>query len=266
VTVGTEPNPRTGAHAPRRVARRRWIGWRIAAPTAFVLTGVLFVASAHNSEGTDLRPGRYTDLASLVSNESRQVSDLKRQAATLQAEVDRLTAGVQNQDVRDLRAEADALRPAAGFTAVSGPALQITLSDAPADVINSSTQDIERMIVHQQDIQAVVNALWKGGATGVTVQGQRIISTTGIKCEGNAVQLDGIPYGEPYVIVGVGELTSLTAALDADPYIQTYISDSEQPDIDVGWELTPIASITLPAYTGLRDLHYASVLQEKPDV
>ena len=122
------------------------------------------------------------------------------------------------------------------------------------------------MIVHQQDIQAVVNALWKGGATGITVQGQRIISTTGIKCEGNAVQLDGIPYGEPYVIVGVGELTSLTAALDADPYIQTYISDSEQPDIDVGWDLTPIASITLPAYTGLRDLHYASVLQEKPDV
>ena len=31
-----------------------------------LLCGSLFVISAQNSDGTDLRPGRYTDLASLV--------------------------------------------------------------------------------------------------------------------------------------------------------------------------------------------------------
>lgn len=264
MTAGTESSPPTGAPGPRHTARRRKIGWRVAAPAAFVLTGALFVASAQNSEGTDLRQGRYTDLASLVGSESRQVSDLKAEVAALQGEVDRLTAGVQNQDVRDLRDDAEALRPQAGLTPVTGPALQVTLSDAPADIINSSTQDLERMIVHQQDIQAVVNALWKGGATGITVQGQRIITTTGIKCEGNAVQLDGQPYGQPYVIVGVGDLTSLTAALEADAYVQSYIDDSEDLDIAVGWALEPLSTATLPAYAGLRDLHYAQVIREDP--
>ncbi len=166
----------------------------------------------------------------------------------------------RTQDVRRLRREADALRPSAGLTPVTGSALRITLSDAPAEVINSSTQPIKRMIVHQQDIQAVVNALWTGGATGVTVQGQRIITTTGIKCEGNAVQLDGVPYGQPYVIVAVGDLAQLAGALDTDAYVQTYISDAHLPDVAVGWELEPIESITLPGYTGLRDLRYAEVV------
>lgn len=255
MTSGAESSPAAG---PARA--RRGLGWRLATPIAFVVTGTLFVASAHNSEGTDLRPGRYTDLASLVSTQSRQVTDLKRQVAVLQDEVDRLAAGVQNQDVRRLRREADALRQPAGFTPVTGPALQITLSDAPAETINSSTQPIERMIVHQQDIQAVVNALWKGGATGITVQGQRIITTTGIKCEGNAVQLDGVPYGQPYVIVGVGDLAQLAGALNSDAYVQTYLSDSSLVDVAVGWELEPIESTTLPGYTGLRDLRYAQVV------
>ena len=180
----------------------------------------------------------------------------------LQDQVDRLAAGVQNQDVRRLRRQADALRPAAGFTPVTGPGLRVTLSDAPAEVINSSDPaEVERMIVHQQDIQAVVNAMWDGGARAITVQGQRIITTTGIKCEGNAVQLDGVPYGQPYVIVGVGDLAQLAGALmDADDYVQSYIGDAHLIDVAVGWDLEPIESITLPAYTGLRGLRYAQVV------
>ena len=52
--------------------------------------------------------------------------------------------------------------------------------------------------MHQQDIQAVVNALWAGGAEAMTIQGQRVISTTGIKCVGNTVVLHGVPYSPPY--------------------------------------------------------------------
>ncbi len=250
----------------RPQARRSDGAWRIGTPVVILLCGALFIVSAANSDGTDLRPGRYTDLASLVKDEADQYAGLRDQVSDLDAQVQAMTASMRDRDVNRYHQRVAELKDPAGLTPRTGPGVTITLSDAPEDVINSTTGDVNLLLVHQQDIQAVVNALWRGGAEAVTVEGQRIVSTTGIKCEGNAVQLDGIPYGEPYVIVGVGELTSLTAALDADPYIQTYINDSEQADIDVGWDLTPIAAITLPAYTGLRDLHFASVLQEKPDV
>ena len=42
--------------------------------------------------------------------------------------------------------------------------------------------------------------MWAGGAEAITIQGRRIISTTGIKCEGNSVMLGGAVYPQPYVI------------------------------------------------------------------
>ena len=64
--------------------------------------------------------------------------------------------------------------------------MTVVLTDAPAEIAESSQQDPNRLVVHQQDIQAVVNAMWKAGATAVTIQGQRVVSTTGIKCIGNS--------------------------------------------------------------------------------
>ena len=137
--------------------------------------------------------------------------------------------------------------------------MTVILSDAPGDDINAATVDLDRFVVHQQDIQSVVNALWTGGAQAVTVQGQRIISTTGIKCEGNSVTLQGVPYPQPYVISGIGDQETLLAALEMDPSVQGYRADAADPEIGIGWDLSTQSVITAPAYDGLLDLSYATV-------
>ena len=243
------------------VRRRPWTVWRVITPLAVLLCGGLFAVSAHNSGGTDLRPGRYTDLAALVRTESGQYDALREQAAHLNAEVAALTDSVDNDEVAKLRARARAIEGPAGLREQTGPGVTVVLTDAPEDVAESSQQDPNRLVVHQQDIQAVVNALWKGGATAVTIQGQRVVSTTGIKCIGNAVQLQGVPYSQPYTISGVGDTAALTAAIDSDNYLQQYRSDAETPDIDVGWEATVEPEITAPAYDGLLDITYAKPLE-----
>ena len=113
-------------------------------------------------------------------------------------------------------------------------------------------------MVHQQDIQAVVNAMWKGGATAVVLQGQRMVTTTGIKCEGNSVVIQGRPYPQPYVIEAVGDVGDLTSALVTDSYLQIYREQAEDPEIDVGWELDVRDQVTAPGYDGLLDLSYAT--------
>ncbi len=256
VATGSDSNPdRVAAETPRRSP------WRWVMPVAFGLCGALFVTSAINSDGTDLRPGRYTDLASLVSGESREVENLKSQVAALEVEVDQLTTNVADRKVRRLQARAEDARGAAGLAPVTGSGITVTLSDAPEDVINSTTQNLNLLVVHQQDIQAVVNALWKGGADAVTVQGRRIVSTTGIKCEGNAVQLDGVPYAQPYVISGVGDQENLLRAIEQDAYLETYRTQAALPDIAVGWNLETATVMTAPAYEGLTDINYATVIR-----
>jgi uncharacterized protein YlxW (UPF0749 family) len=226
-----------------------------------LLCGGLFVVSAANSEGTDLRPGRYTDLASLVKNESDQYDALRERVSDLNDQVAGLSAAMSDRDVNRYHRRIVHLKDPAGLTPRSGPGVTVTLSDAPEDVINSTTGDVNLLLVHQQDIQAVVNALWRGGATAVTVQGQRIVSTTGIKCEGNAVQLQGVPYPQPYVISAVGDQTSLVSAIAEDSYLQEYRRQAEDPDISVGWDLELDDDIKAPAYDGLLDLNFAEPLR-----
>jgi uncharacterized protein YlxW (UPF0749 family) len=242
-------------------SRRRWNWWRVGTPVVVLVCGGLFVVSASNSEGTDLRPGRYTDLASLVATESDDYDELVDRVQALDAEVAALAAGVDDANVRRYRRQVEALKDPAGLTPRSGPGITVTLSDAPEEVINSTSQDVNLLVVHQQDIQAVVNAMWKGGARAVTVQGQRIVSTTGIRCEGNSVQLHGVPYPQPYVISAVGDQGELLEAIDEDEYLDLYRSQAAVPDISVGWDLETESLITAPAYDGLLDINYAKPLR-----
>ena len=118
------------------------------------------------------------------------------------------------------------------------------------------------LVVHQQDIQAVANAMWNAGAVAVTIQGQRLISTTGIKCEGNQVTLHGLPYSPPYVIVGIGDPAAIEAELITDPMLATYRDYTTIPGGGVSWDMTALESAVAPAYEGLLDLTYATPIPE----
>jgi uncharacterized protein YlxW (UPF0749 family) len=254
-----QPPGEAPADAESRRPRRSLV-WRIATPLVGVLSGALFVVSAHSSEGTDLRPGRFTDLASMVQYDATRVDGLKSKVSDLNAQISQLSGSIGNKQVRAVNREAAAMRAPAGLLAQVGPGVTVTLSDAPDNVSSSSTVDPKLLIVHQQDIQAVVNAMWKAGAQAVTIQGQRVVSTTGIRCIGNSVQLQGVPYSQPYVISAVGDPTALTAEIARDPYLQVYREDAADPEIAVGWDEQVEDKITAPAYDGLVGMSYAHVL------
>ena len=261
MTPGSHARPTPKPHEAARGPRRRWVTWRIGTPLVILLCGGLFVVSAHNSEGTDLRPGRYTDLASLVSNEADDYAKLKQRVTDLNTDVATLTKSVDDSEVQRYQRKIERLKDPAGLVAHTGPGVTVTLSDAPEDVINSTTIPVKYLVVHQQDIQAVANAMWRAGATAVTIQGQRVVSTTGIKCEGNAVQLQGYPYSQPYVISAVGDPGALLTSINADDYLQIYRDQASDPEISVGYDLRIEESITAPAFDGLLDRNYAQPLR-----
>ena len=252
--------PRDGSADADRQRPRRSLVWRVATPLVGVLSGALFVVSAHSSEGTDLRPGRFTDLASMVQYDATRVDGLKSKVSDLNEQISLLSSSIGNKQVRAVNREASAMKDPAGLLPKVGPGVTVTLSDAPADVASSSTVDPKLLIVHQQDIQAVVNAMWKAGAQAVTIQGQRVVSTTDIRCIGNSVQLQGVPYSQPYVISAVGDPAALTAEIARDPYLQVYREDAADPEIAVGWDEQVEDTITAPAYDGLVGMSYAHVL------
>ena len=242
--------------------------WRLVAVVVFVVAGILFVTSSLASGGLDLRGSSVTDLDTVVRQQRQRTDDQQQRVAELTREVDTLGKSVDDAQVSAVRRQVDALRGPAGFDKVRGPAITVVLSDAPKEEIDRAVEKgevkAEDLVVHQQDIQAVVNALWSGGAEAMTLQKQRVISTTGIKCVGNTVVLHGVPYAPPYEITAIGDLDALRIALDSSDYVAGYKTYVDAHNL--GYEVSTKDEVTIPAYTGTSDLRYATAEQKSsPD-
>ncbi|HRA76126.1 MAG TPA: DUF881 domain-containing protein [Propionicimonas sp.] len=238
----------------RRARLRRLAGpdrGRLLTFGVLAVAGLMVTVGALTARGGDLRPSANTDLVDLLNAESRRNAELAERAATLQAEVDSLASRLGQVPEAEGAGE---LEQAAGAVAVIGPGVTVTLDDAPLSVKPAGV-DAELLVVHQQDIQAVVDALWSGGAEAMTVQGQRVTARTGIKCVGNTVVLHGVPYAPPYVVTAIGDAQALQAALEGSDYLRNYRDYARA--YRLGYAEAVEAEVTLPASRAQGELKYA---------
>ncbi len=229
--------------------------WRVGALCVSVFAGYAFVSSAVTSQGSDLRPAG-GDIATLLQDRAREVEAQRSTATSLEAEIAGLSAAVGAPELDALLLQGDAAAEAASVVEMSGGGLRITLTDAPRSS-DDKAADANQLVVHQQDIQGFVNAVWAGGAEAVTLQGQRLVSTSGIKCVGSTVVIDGVPYSPPYVIEAIGPSSRLHVGLDESSQVTVYREYVER--FDLGLKIETVSSLTAPAYTGQVDLRHAEV-------
>lgn len=229
---------------------------RSASVIVMALAGLMMTTAAINSRGHDLRPERDTDMATLVRSQASHNAALQKEAAGLRAQVEDLSKANQTPGVTSsVISSASALAPSVGLEAVSGKALRVTLDDAPLSE-NPDGVDANMLVVHQQDIQMVVNTLWSGGAEAMTIQGQRVISTTAVKCVGNTVVLHGVAYAPPYVIEAIGDLSAMQKALDTSEAVRIY--KEYVSAYQLGWSVERAGQVTMPAYTGAVAVSHAT--------
>ncbi|QDW61763.1 DUF881 domain-containing protein [Oerskovia sp. KBS0722] len=253
---GPEPSAGGEAAVPP-TSRGRRIRSGVTVLLVLALSGLMFTASARLARNQDGRhPQNLTDL---VQNEERRVESMTGQVVSLEAEV---TALAQELAPVELTPPEVVVNTGivAGSIPVTGPGLSVTLDDAPPTQ-QSRSANVDDLVVHQQDLQDVINALWAGGAEAMTLQGQRVTPTTAFRCVGNVLNLHGRVFSPPYVVSAVGDPAALQASLDRSPAIGIY-----QEYVDaygLGWKVEKSSSMDIPAFEGATDLRYARVPGEK---
>jgi len=222
-------------------------------PLAAGLAGLLLATSAVTARGTDLRASHSLDVTELIQRQQQTLAGLTREERALRGRISAATASaaVGNRRVRAAQAAADRLRPAAGLTAVAGPAISVALDDAShadqqRDLAAGARPD--DLVIHQQDVQGVVNALWAGGADAMTIMGQRVVSTTAVRCVGNTLLLHGQVFSPPFVVTAIGDRHRLRRSLDADPSVQVF--QQYVAAYGLGFRVSMHSTVTLPAYAG----------------
>nr|BFD83815.1 DUF881 domain-containing protein [Streptomyces sp. Xyl84] len=238
---------------------RRFPPARILTVAVFALAGLLFITSFNTAKGTNIRTDTsLLKLSDLVHERSRKNKDLDDSNAALRGDVESLAqsdgGGSRGQDEK-----LSGLEDSAGTRPLKGKAVTVTLNDAPpnatAKLPGYPEPQPDYLVIHQQDLQAVVNALWNGGAKGIKVMDQRLISTSAVRCVGNTLILQGRVYSPPYKITAVGDPGRLQKALADSPAIQNYMVYVNV--YGLGWKVTEDGTTTLPGYNGAVDLHYA---------
>lgn len=250
------------AEDPRRwLARRpgRKRRWSLLVPLIAALAGLLFTTSARTAAGTNLREDRRPELSRLIAERKVQVLDEAALAGSLRTDIDAVTASQAGSDTRiaDQQKRADQAKAAAGFTPLQGPGVMVVLNDAPRRP-DGGLPDGARpddVVVHQQDVQSVVNALWAGGAEAMVIMDLRVISTSAVRCVGNTLLLHGRVYSPPFAISAIGDANRLRAALNLDPGVRAFRDAATA--FGLGYEVTNV-SVLAPAYSGSGTLDYAT--------
>lgn len=226
--------------------------WHALVVVVLLLIGLLVAASAQLASGTDLRAQRRTELVDLIRSQQVRVEAETALVTELQGQLDAATTAeaplLSDPELELL------------ITEVSGPGVVVELADAPlpaGGVPEGYSGD--DYLVHEQDVHAVVNALWAGGAEAISVMDQRLIATSAVRCVGSTLLLHGQLYAPPYTVTAVGPTERMARALEVSPGVATYRQYADL--LGLRFDVSEQDSVTVPGYEGPLDAQFARVVE-----
>lgn len=241
-----EDDPGPGAPPRRRVLSQLGLaGVGLAAGALFAVTSRL-----DRSRSTGRTP---TSARGLLEAREERIETLTEEVADKRAEADALRA---NPGTADPAPSGDVQR-SVGLTAVTGPALRVSLTDAPPSAAVREGVTPDDLVVHQQDLEGYINALWAGGAEAMMLQDQRVVFGSAFRCVGNTLLLEGRVYSPPFTVTAIGPVPAMRRSLDTSPGVIGYRQWVDAVGLGESIEELPAAS--LPAFDGSLTLTHAEV-------
>lgn len=178
----------------------------------------------------------------------KQIADLKKQAEAVE----------EGKDLGDSTLKKDLAQAQlmAGMVAAKGPGVIVELHDSPKlDQSETRTDVIEDYMVHDSDIRAVVDELFSAGAEAISVNGQRLIANSSIRCVGPVVLVNSVQIAPPYVIKAIGKPDVLEKALEMPGGVGDVNGLFLLDMITIKTVTEP--TIVVPAYVGLPRFRWA---------
>ena len=170
------------------------------------------IKASTQNVGTSLRDnsGLRDELLSVQGKYESSYQELEKREKVL--EETRQNAANNNESDSENEAEIKRNQTLLGLTDVSGQGLIITL-DENSDVNTNEVLDINGYLVHEEDLLYIINELFNCGADAISINDERIVSTTSILCDGNIIRINGKMIGVPITIKAIGYPERLDGAL-----------------------------------------------------
>lgn len=189
---------------------------------------------------------RYIDpLSGSVTRLQDEQTALKTELADLRQKLDDLqrAATTQGGTARELQAHLDDLRAAAGLTEQRGEGVIVTL-----DAVRAPGAKDERQVCFAPDLTDIVNAGWRGGATAVAINAERIVASSSVYCVGSTIVVNGSIVAAPLAVSMVGAPGPILQAMDDPAQLRDLKKRRDELAVDLRVTRSPL--VTVPSYTG----------------
>lgn len=200
------------------------------------------VAPASRNTTDSLSVNRISELRARQQDLNAELARLRAQQTELQGQ-----ATSDQENLSEILTEIDAQKQFVGLTALRGPGVVVTLDDSD-QTLPSDAQDVNRYIVHQQQLVTLVGVLWNTGAEAISINDQRITDQTSIYCVGSTIIINQELLAPPFTIRAIGDPVGLEAAVTTSPLLADLWNRQREYGVEISTKTK--TQIQVPAYTG----------------
>lgn len=221
----------------------------------FLLTyGIAIQIKTVNSNGTTVSTSQTestlkTQVLKMKEKYEEKYKELEK--AEKQLEIARQNATNNNEELENLENEIKEANKILGLTDVTGQGVTATLTDG---LETSNMLDPESVLVHAENVLAVVNELKNAGTEAISINGKRVVTSTSIMCDGNVIVVNGEKISSPIQIMAIGLPEQLYTLKRAGGTLSLYESKGKIV------EMTKSNKITIPKYAGVISFKYAKTV------
>ena len=223
--------------------------WHPSLTLIFIFLGFLLATAFSTQQRWGERPGpRKQNLVDFIKKQRSEREELGDQLVDLRAGIERLDSERSGRlgILAAYGRQVEGLKNEAGLRAAAGPGVELVLGDAARVPLGA---DPNSFLIHDYDLQIIVNALWRGGAEAVSINGERFVANTGIRSAGSAILINSKPQGGPYRIKAIGKPKRLVKTLKNDSDASMLMGDYAQKYGLIA-KLSERKLINVPSYKG----------------
>ena len=218
---------------------------RIAIAVVSMIVGVMLVTQYRMTQTIadgNINLQRSGELALKIHSLQEERAGLKKQIATMKEE-GRLEGMKEENRLLALRAS---------LVDVEGPGVILTITDSKTPVKDGENPNL--YLIHDEDMLRIVNELRAAGAEAISINDQRLIGTSEIRCSGPTVTVNGKIFAPPFIIKAIGDTKTLHSALTMRGGV---VESLKYWGIEV--KIQDEENVTVPAYDGTIKQNYIKV-------
>lgn len=189
---------------------------------ACIIVGILISLNINFNRTNNivfLSTKQYQDAYEQKNTLRNDISNLNQQYYDLSNKLNKYKSAGKDKlaVVEELDKELNQNKMFLGEEDVEGQGIVITLKDVSNEsYYNIEDPDLSSKIIHNSDLNYIINDLKNAGAEAISINGQRVTDRTAVYCDGTLIAINGVKITTPFYVSAIGNKEALNNYMLSD--------------------------------------------------